>query len=621
MNNSTESTAIDFQNFWAQQALNLHWRTAWDTVQISNSDAHSYYWFQGGYTNMCYNCLDRHIPSHGDKIAIITEPNELSTPSKSLSYSQLHTEVCKLANALIGLGVSIGDRVGIYMPMIPETIIAMLACARIGAIHTVIFAGFSAHSLRDRLIDCGCRIIIAANAMYRGNKKIILKDIVDEALLHCEDVWHSIIFKNTDDEVNMLTGRDLDWSNLIDSQSTVCDVVWVESEHPLFILYTSGSTGKPKGLVHTTGGYMVQTTWTMQHVFEMKHEDVFWCTADVGWITGHSYVAYGPMLNANTQVMYEGIPTYPSSERMWQIVEKHHINILYTSPTLIRSLMVCGIELPNNYKMQSLKVLGSVGEPINEEAWHWYHTNVGKDNCPILDTWWQTETGNMLMSPSVNELNPKPGYTMNPLLGVVPVIMDVNGVELTGNNIEGNLCLQLGWPSMARTIWNDHPRYITTYFSTYVGYYFTGDGCKRDADGHYRITGRVDDVINVSGHRIGTGELESAINEHSFVIESAVVGYPHDIKGQGIYAFVSGSESHIDNELVAKEIKAWVAAKIGPFARPDKVQVVKTLPKTRSGKIMRRILRKIAEGQFDSLGDTSTLIDPSVVDAIILGRV
>jgi acetyl-CoA synthetase len=557
--------------------------------------------------------------SRSEQTAILWEPNDPKDAFRKISYGQLFTEVKKFSNVLLGLGIKKGDRVCIYMPMVPEAAVAMLACARVGAIHSVVFAGFSSQSLSDRMNDAACNLLITADGMVRGEKKIELKQIADEAMLQSPSVKKCIVYNHKSFDINMKAERDFFWLELMNTASPTHLAQEMDAEDPLFILYTSGSTGKPKGVLHTTAGYMVYVAYTFKNVFQYQDADVFCCTADIGWVTGHSYIVYGPLLNGATTLMFEGIPSYPNPGRFWDMIDKHKVNVFYTAPTAIRSLEVFG-EAPFAGKdLSSLKVLGSVGEPINEEAWQWYHRNVGKGNCPIVDTWWQTETGGILISPLANITKLKPAFATLPLPGVQLAIVDEKGNEIEGNNVEGNLCLKFPWPGMSRSLYGDHDRFKQTYFSTYPGKYFTGDGCKRDEDGYIRITGRVDDVINVSGHRIGTGEVEDAINEHGYVIESAVVGYPHDIKGQGIWAFVICDREHHSYEELCSEVKAHVSQIIGPFARPDRIQVVKALPKTRSGKIMRRILRKIAEGDTSNLGDSSTLFDPSVVDVIILG--
>ena len=607
------------EQFWAEVAQDFVWHKRWNRVLEWNFTQPSVKWFDGATCNLSENCIDRHLATRANQIAIIWEPNDPKEQYRTLTYRQLSVEVCRFANVLKGLGVKQGDRICIYLPMIPEAAVAMLACARIGAVHSVVFAGFSAASLSDRINDSGCSLLITADAVYRGEKKIELKKIVDEGLLHAPSIKRCIVYNHRNSMVEMKPGRDIWWQELMKDAGAENNALPVSAEDPLFILYTSGSTGKPKGVLHTAGGYMVYTGYTFKNVFNYQKGEVFFCTADVGWVTGHSYLVYGPLLNGATTIMFEGTPIYPDHGRFWDVVDKHKVNILYTAPTAIRSLQTYGTDIFKNKNLSSLRVLGTVGEPINEEAWYWYHENAGKKRCPIVDTWWQTETGGVLISPIANVTPLKPAFATLPLPGVQPVLMDGKGEEIAGNGVEGNLCIKFPWPGMARTVYGDHERFKQTYFAAYPGYYFTGDGCRRDEDGYYRITGRVDDVINVSGHRIGTGEIEDAIDEHEKVIESAVVGYPHDIKGQGIYAFVICTGAVSDEDTLRKEIKAMLTEKIGAFARPDKIQVVKGLPKTRSGKIMRRILRKIAEGNTAELGDTTTLLDPTVVDQIKAG--
>ncbi len=605
--------------FWDEIAATFTWKKKWDQTLNWSFTEPKIEWFAGGKLNITENCLDRHLAERGAQVAIIWEPNDPKDAVRKITYNELHEMVCKFANVLESLGVKKGDRVCIYLPMVPEAAVAMLACARIGAAHSVVFAGFSSSSLSDRINDAECKLLITADGMVRGEKKIDLKQIADEAMLVSPSVETCVVLKHKNTLVNRKEGRDFDWHTLMAEAAAVHTAAEVDSEDPLFILYTSGSTGKPKGVLHTTAGYMVYAAYTFQNVFQYQDKEVFCCTADIGWVTGHTYIVYGPLLSGATTLMFEGIPSWPDAGRFWSLIDKHQVNIFYTAPTAIRSLEVFGTAPFVGKDLRSLRVLGSVGEPINEEAWHWYHENVGKGNCPIVDTWWQTETGGILISPLANITPLKPAFATLPLPGVQLAIVDEKGNEIFGNGIEGNLCIKFPWPGMARSLYGDHARFKTAYFSTYENYYFTGDGCKRDEDGYIRITGRVDDVINVAGHRIGTGEVEDAINEHGYIIESAVVGYPHDIKGQGIWAFViCDREPHSLVELYA-ETKAHVSKVIGPFARPDRIQVVKALPKTRSGKIMRRILRKIAEGDTSNLGDTSTLIDPSVVDLIKAG--
>ncbi|MBN7809425.1 acetate--CoA ligase [Algoriphagus sp. H41] len=607
------------EEFWARIADSFHWRKRWTNVLKWNFEKPDVKWFVNAKLNITENIFERNLYTLGDRPAIIWEPNEPGEATRTLTYRELFVEVCRFANALKSKGIQKGDRVIIYMPMVPEAAIAMLACARIGAIHSVVFAGFSSSSLADRIIDCQAKAVLTSDGNFRGNKKIGVKSVVDEALEKAP-VDTVIVYKRTGQDVNMVSGRDFWWSDALEGQPETNQAEEMDSEDMLFILYTSGSTGKPKGVVHTTGGYMVYTKYSFDNVFQYSQGDVYWCTADVGWITGHSYIVYGPLLAGATTLMFEGVPTYPNPGRFWEVVEKHQVNVFYTAPTAIRALQAYGTEPIQGKDLSSLKVLGSVGEPINEEAWHWYHTHIGQGRCPIVDTWWQTETGGIMVSPMAGITPTKPAYATLPLPGVQLAIVDAEGNELTGNSVEGNLCIKFPWPSMIRTTYGDHERCRQTYFSTYKNMYFTGDGVKRDHDGYYRILGRVDDVINVSGHRMGTAEVENAINEHPKVIESAVVGYPHEVKGQGIYAYVICDMSNRTEDNLIQEIKDAVSKIIGPIAKPDKIQIVPGLPKTRSGKIMRRILRKVAEGSVDSLGDTSTLLDPEVVEKIIAGR-
>ena len=605
--------------FWAEKAETFTWRKKWDKVLDWNFINLNVRWFDGGKLNITENCLDRHLPQRANQTAIIFEPNDPKEQPQTLTYQQLYDQVCQFANVLLTNDVKKGDRVCIYMPMIPEAAIAMLACARVGAIHSVVFGGFSAQSLTDRLNDAKATMLITSDGSFRGNKNIGLKNIADEALATSPTVKTCIVFKRTGESVNMASGRDKCWHEETAKVSKENKAVEVDSEDELFILYTSGSTGKPKGVVHTTAGYMIFAEYTFKNVFQYKEGQVYWCTADVGWITGHTYITYGPLLAGATTLMFEGIPTYPDAGRFWDVIDKHKVNIFYTAPTAIRSLMAMGDEWPAKYNLSSLQVLGSVGEPINEEAWHWFHEKIGKGKCPICDTYWQTETGGHMITPIANVTPEKASFATLPLPGIQPILVDNEGKELVGNNVEGNLCIKFPWPSTIRTTYGDHERCKQTYFSTYKGLYFTGDGAKRDENGYYRIIGRVDDVMNVSGHRIGTAEVESAINEHHAVVESAVVGYPHDIKGQGIYAYVICDKQIEDEQKTRKEIHEVITKIIGPIAKPDKIQFVRGLPKTRSGKIMRRILRKIAEGETSNLGDTSTLLDPAVVDEIKFG--
>ena len=607
--------------FWAGKANSFYWYKKWDSVLNWNFNEPNVKWFEGGKLNITENCLDRHLKKRGDKTAITWVPNDPNEVSRHLSYKELHREVCKFSNVLRSNGAKKGDRICLYMPMVPELAIAVLACARIGAIHSVVFAGFSAQSLADRINDASCNIVITADGAFRGVKTIGLKAIVDEGLQQCDTVKKVIVLERTKEEVFMQEGRDVWWHEQMTSISDIRPAEVMNSEDTLFILYTSGSTGKPKGVVHTTAGYMVYAEYSFRNVFQYEDGDVYWCTADIGWITGHSYIIYGPLLAGATTMMFEGIPSYPDAGRFWDIVDRFQVNIFYTAPTAIRALQAKGLDFVKPYKLDSLKVLGTVGEPINEEAWQWYHEHIGKEKCPIVDTWWQTETGGIMISPLAGITELKPTYATLPLPGIQPCLVDADGQEIEGNDVSGNLCIKYPWPSMIRTTYGDHERCRQVYFSAYQDKYFTGDGCRRDENGFYRITGRVDDVINVSGHRIGTAEVEDAINTYEKVVESAVVGYPHRIKGQGIYAFVI-CDGKVKNE---KELQAAILTQvtqvIGPIAKPDKIQVVSGLPKTRSGKIMRRILRKIASGESDNLGDVSTLLDPSVVDKIKQGAI
>lgn len=608
------------EEFWANIAQNFQWRKKWDKVLEWNFTEPSIKWFQGAKLNITENCLDRHLEAWGDKPAIIWEPNDPQEHHRVLTYQQLYEKVCEFAHVLKNNGAKKGDRICIYMPMVPELEIAVLACARIGAIHSVVFGGFSAQSIADRIQDASCNIIITADGGYRGTKLVPLKNIIDDALVQCPTIKKVIVLTRTRTPVSMIKGRDVWWEDEVKKVETQGATDFpaeeMDAEDVLFILYTSGSTGKPKGVVHTCGGYMVYTGYTFTNAFQYEPGEVYFCTADIGWITGHSYIAYGPLTQGATTVLFEGIPTWPTPARLWDIVEKYHVNILYTAPTAIRSLMSFGDEVLEGKNFSSLKKLGSVGEPINEEAWHWFDEKIGHKKCPIVDTWWQTETGGFMISPIAGITKTKPGYASLPLPGIQPVLVDENGNIIEGNSVSGNLCIRFPWPGMLRTTYGDHERCRTTYFSTYHDLYFTGDGCLRDEDGYYKITGRVDDVLNVSGHRIGTAEVENAINMHSDVVESAVVGFHHEIKGQGVYAYVVCPNQHGDPELTRKDIMMTVTRIIGAIARPDKIQFVSGLPKTRSGKIMRRILRKIAEGDAENLGDTSTLLDPSVVDEI-----
>ena len=606
--------------FWANIAEHFTWKKKWDRVLDWNFTEPKIEWFGGAKLNITENCLDRHLENNGDDIAIIWESNDPDEASRNISYRELHQQVCTFSNVLKQNGAKKGDRICLYMPMIPELEVAVLACARIGAIHSVVFGGFSAQSISDRIQDAQCNIVVSADGSFRGNKEICLKNIMDEALISCPSVERVIVVERSKSAISMEKGRDVfydqEMSRMESLGLTDFAAEPMDSEDPLFILYTSGSTGKPKGVVHTCGGYMVFVTYTFQNIFQYKKGQIYFCTADIGWITGHSYIVYGPLASGATSLMFEGIPTFPDAGRFWDIVEKFKVNILYTAPTAIRSLMAFGLDFVKNKDLSSLQVLGSVGEPINEEAWNWYNEHIGKKNCPIVDTWWQTETGGIMISPLAHLTPTKPCYATLPLPGIQPILVDEKGVEIIGNGVSGNLCIKFPWPGMIRTTYGDHERCKTTYFATYENLYFTGDGCLRDEDGYYRITGRVDDVMNISGHRIGTAEVENAINMHAGVIESAVVAYPHDIKGQGIYAYVILDNATHDPTQIKKDISATVTKIIGAIARPDKIQIVSGLPKTRSGKIMRRILRKIAEGDVSNLGDTSTLLDPAVVEKI-----
>ena len=610
--------------FWAGVADNFQWHKKWDKVLDWNFTEPKVEWFKGGKLNITENCIDRHLETRGEEPAIIWVPNNPEERTRIVTYNRLHKRVCQVAQMLTNLGVKKGDRVCIYMGMVPELAYAVLGCARIGAVHSVIFGGFSAQSIADRLEDAKAEYIITCDGAFRGNKDIPLKSVIDDALIGNKVVKKVIVYTRTRTPVSMLKGRDLWWEDEMEHAEQQVEkngvvsfpAVSMDAEDPLFILYTSGSTGKPKGVVHSVAGYMVWTNYTFINVFQYQPGQIHFCTADIGWITGHSYIIYGPLSAGGTSLMFEGIPTWPDAGRFWDIIDKHKVDILYTAPTAIRSLMASGLDYVKNKDLSSLKVLGSVGEPINEEAWQWFNKHIGKERCPIVDTWWQTETGGIMISNLAGVTPQKPAHATLPLPGVFPVLVDENGNEVEGNGVGGNLCIKYPWPGMIRTTYGDHERCRTNYFATYANMSFTGDGCLRDGDGNYRITGRVDDVLNVSGHRIGTAEVENAINMHSGVVESAVVGYPHDIKGQGIYAYVIYEGSHHEENLTRQDILQTVSRMIGPIAKPDKIQFVAGLPKTRSGKIMRRILRKIAEGETGNLGDTSTLLDPSVVDEI-----
>ena len=605
------------ESFWEHKASSFQWMSKWTKVLNWEFDTPKVEWFVGGKLNITENCLDRHLETRPNQVAILWEPNDPKEKVIKITYKELHNKVSVFANVLKNHGAKKGDRICLYMPMVPELAIATLACARIGAIHSVVFAGFSAKALADRINDASCNILLTSDGSYRGSKQLCLKAIVDKALESCSSIKSCIVLKRTGENVSMKPKRDFWWKEETSKVSSFCKAQQMDSEDPLFILYTSGSTGKPKGVQHHCGGYMVYAEYSFRNVFQYNQNDIYWCTADIGWITGHTYIVYGPLLAGATTVMFEGVPTFPDAGRFWEICDKHQVNIFYTAPTAIRALQACGNKFPEKYDLSSLKTLGSVGEPINEEAWHWYNKYIGKEKCSIVDTWWQTETGGILISPLSNITKTKPTYATLPLPGIQPCLVDINGDELLENNVEGNLCIKFPWPSMIRTIYGDHERCKNVYFSNYSGKYFTGDGCKRDDDGFYRITGRVDDLINVSGHRLGTAEVENGINEHPLVIESAVVGFPHDIKGQGIYAYIILDKNSFSENKLTEQIIEIVVKEIGSIAKPDKIQFVKGLPKTRSGKIMRRILRKVAEGDTSSLGDTSTLLDPTVVEGII----
>ena len=623
------------EKFWGEIASHFLWKKPFDNVLDWNFSAPHIEWFKGGQLNITENCLDRWAETQPNTPAIIWESNDINEPHRSISYKELLVKVNQFCHVLKNNGAKKGDRICLYMPMVPELAIAVLACARIGAIHSVVFGGFSAQSIADRINDAQCTLVITADGGYRGAKEIPLKSVIDDALVQCTSVQKVIVLTRTQTPVSMIKGRDCWWedeiNNVENAGNPFVEAEVMEAEDPLFILYTSGSTGKPKGVVHTCAGYMIYTNYTFINVFQYQPGDIHFCTADIGWITGHSYIIYGPLSAGATTLMFEGIPTWPDAGRFWDIIDKFKVNILYTAPTAIRSLMSFGTDVIKRKDLRSLKVLGSVGEPINEEAWHWFHEHIGKGKCPIVDTWWQTETGGILISNLAGITPQKPSYATLPLPGVQPLLVDENGVPILGGDaslqdlpsetVSGNLCIRHPWPGILRTTYGDHERCRLTYFSTYPNLYFTGDGCLRDKEGNYRITGRVDDVLNVSGHRIGTAEVENAINMHTGVVESAVVGYPHDIKGQGIYAFIIFNGVLDDDKLIAQDINQTVSRVIGAIAKPDKIQIVSGLPKTRSGKIMRRILRKIAEGDTDNLGDISTLLDPAVVDEIKTGRI
>jgi acetyl-CoA synthetase len=610
----------DSEGFWAEHGKRIDWIKPFTQVKDVSYDPHDVHirWFHDGTLNVSANCLDRHLETRGDQVAIIWEGDDPSD-DENITYRDLYTRVCKMANAMREMGVKKGDRVCIYLPMIPEASVAMLACARIGAVHSIVFGGFSPDSLGSRIQDSECVMLITADEGLRGGRKVPLKTNADKALVDCPSIKNVIVVKRTGGDVPMVEGRDHYYDVVTANQPGDCTPEEMNAEDPLFILYTSGSTGSPKGVLHTSGGYLVYASMTHQYVFDYKDGEIYWCTADVGWVTGHSYIVYGPLANGATSLMFEGIPNYPTVSRFWDVIDKHKVNIFYTAPTAIRALMRDGEEPVKKSSRASLRILGSVGEPINPEAWKWYYEVVGDSRCPIVDTWWQTETGGILISPLPGATALKPGSATRPFFGVQPLLVDAEGVELSGAT-EGNLCIADSWPGQMRSVYGDHERFVQTYFTTYKGYYFTGDGCRRDEDGYYWITGRVDDVINVSGHRMGTAEIESALVAHNKVAEAAVVGYPHDIKGQGIYAYVTLIAGEEPTDALRKELVSWVRTEIGPIASPDVIQWAPGLPKTRSGKIMRRILRKIAENDFGSLGDTSTLADPGVVDDLIDNR-
>lgn len=616
---SYQSSVKDPEGFWGDIAdNNFIWQKKWDKVVSHDFSKPEFKWFEGAKLNITENCIDRHLLNHGDKTAIIFEPNDTNEKEENITYKDLHKRVCKFANVLKTQGVQKGDRVCIYLPMIPDLAIATLACARIGAIHSVVFAGFSSASLAARINDAECKMVITSDGSFRGGKIIDLKSIVDEALVSCPSVKCTLVAKRTQSNISMKSGRDVWLQPLLDAAIDECPFELMDAEDPLFILYTSGSTGKPKGMVHTTAGYMVNTAYTFKNVFQYEEDDVYWCTADIGWITGHSYIVYGPLLNGATTLMFEGVPSYPDWSRFWQIVEKYKVNQFYTAPTAIRAMAKENLSHVKKHDLSSLKILGTVGEPINEEAWHWYNTHIGNEESPIVDTWWQTETGSIMIAPLPNVIDAIPTFATLPLPGIQPILVDADGEIIDANSTEGNLCIQFPWPSIARTIWGDHQRYKDTYFSKFENRYFTGDGAIRNEQGYYRITGRVDDIILVSGHNLGTAPIEDCINEHSLIAESAIVGYPDDIKGNALYGFLT-VKSPVNNggvEALYREVNQLISDKIGPIAKLDKIQFCSGLPKTRSGKIMRRILRKIASKDAENLGDTSTLLNPEVVQEI-----
>lgn len=619
------ASVSDPESFWADQARErLDWITPF--TKVKNTDFTlgqvSIKWFEDGELNVAANCIDRHLATRGDQTAILFEPDNPDDPARHISYRELHENVCRFANVLKSQGVAKGDRVVIYLPMIPEAAFAMLACARIGAIHSIVFAGFSPDALANRINDSDAKVLITADTAPRGGKRTALKSNADAALLHCSDRVKCLVVKHTGDQTTWIEGRDIDVRAAMAEASADCAPETMNAEDPLFVLYTSGSTGKPKGVVHSSGGYLLYAAMTHQITFDYHDGDVFWCGADVGWVTGHTYIIYGPLANGATTLMFEGVPTWPDAGRFWDVIDKHKVNQFYTAPTAIRALMGQGTSYTEGHDLSSLKVLGTVGEPINPEAWSWYNDNIGKGKLPIVDTWWQTETGGHMITPLPGAIATKPGSATEPFFGVVPVVLDpTSGEEINETKAEGVLAIKESWPGQMRTVWGDHERFEKTYFADYKGYYFAGDGCRRDADGYYWITGRVDDVINVSGHRMGTAEVESALVAHASVAEAAVVGYPHEVKGQGIYCYITLMNGVAPSDELMKELRAWVRNDIGPIASPDLIQWAPGLPKTRSGKIMRRILRKIAENDFDALGDTSTLADPSVVDELIENRV
>ena len=617
-NNSYKKSVENPEVFWGELASkNFIWNEKWSKVVDFDFNKAKISWFKNAKLNITVNCLDRHAESDPNKTAIIFEPNNPDEKNKSYTYSELLKEVCKMANVLKKLGVKKGDRVCIYLPMIPELAFSVLACARIGAIHSVVFAGFSSNALATRIDDCESTLIITSDGSFRGDKTLNLKKIVDDALKICKTDQRVLLVKRTNESVNLVEKRDFLLENLIINIEDTCEAEIMDAEDPLFILYTSGSTGKPKGMVHSCGGYMVYTSYTFKNIFQYEENDIYWCTADIGWITGHSYILYGPLSNGATTIMFEGVPSYPDFSRFWQIVDKYKVNQFYTAPTAIRALAKQGVRFLENNNLSSLKVLGTVGEPINEEAWQWYNIHVGKDKCPIVDTWWQTETGGILISSIPKVVPDKPTFATKPFIGVQPILIDENGNELDKANVVGKLCIKYPWPSIARTIWGNHQRYVDTYFSAFENMYFTGDGAFKDEDGNFRITGRVDDVIIVSGHNLGTAPIEDAINEHDNIAESAIVGFPHEIKGNALYGFVTLKSKSENITKIKNEINSLISKKIGPIAKLDKIQITTGLPKTRSGKIMRRILRKIASNQTENLGDISTLLNPDVVQEII----